>query len=239
MSNRVAAGLHRWAVFFLSIIMLTASVHGSQADETVSIAGSQAILLKPSSPKASVILMPGGDGEIQARPDGRVGHLKNNQLVRTRKAYEAKGLAVLIVDANTDLAAAVAYMRKIKSPVTVIGTSRGTLRAAEGIAKGAQPDALVLSSGFLSPESGNKHNVMAILGSPARLPKTLVIHHRHDECKFTKPEGVAPFIKWAGGKARVVWLDGGEAISGPCRAKSHHGFLGLDGKFVSIAAGFR
>jgi hypothetical protein len=45
-------------------------------------------------------------------------------------------------------------MAAIKRPVTVIGTSRGTIRAAEGIARGARPDALVLTSGFLSAESG-------------------------------------------------------------------------------------
>jgi hypothetical protein len=211
----------------------------ASADETVSIGGSQAVLLRPAAPAASVILMPGGDGHIAAGPGGQIGHLKNNQLVRTRAAYKAHGLAVLVVDANVNLAAAVDYMAKIKRPVTVIGTSRGTLRAAQGIARGARPNALVLTSGFLSSESGSGENVENILGSPGKLPHTLVIHHRQDGCKFTQPAGVAPFIKWAGGKARVVWLDGGSAQGNPCQAKSHHGFLGLDGKVVSLAAGFR
>ena len=211
----------------------------ARAAETVDIGGSRAVLLKPATPHASVILMPGGNGEISPGPGGAIGSLKNNQLVRTRGAYKAHGLAVLVVDANVNLAAAVDYMRKIKSPVTVIGTSRGTLRAAKGIARGARPDALVLSSGFLSNDSGSSENVENILGSPAKLPRTLIIHHRHDGCKFTQPAGVEPFIKWAGGKARVVWLDGGQAQGNPCQAKSHHGFLGIDGKVVSVAAGFR
>ena len=58
---------------------------------------------------------------------------------------------MLVVDAGTPLAAAVQYMAAIKRPVTVIATSRGTLRAAQGIASGARPDALVLTSAFLSP----------------------------------------------------------------------------------------
>lgn len=149
----------------------------ARADETVNIGGSQAVLLKPAAPKASVILMPGGDGHIAAGPGGSIGGLKNNQLVRTRAAYQAAGLAVLVVDAGVDLAAAIEYMRKIKSPVTVVGTSRGTLRAAQGIARGARPDALVLTAGFLSNESGSEQNVANILGSPANLPRTLVIHH--------------------------------------------------------------
>jgi hypothetical protein len=131
-------------------------------------------------------------------------------------------------------------MAKIKRPVTVIGTSRGTLRAALGIAAGARPDALVLTSGFLTPASGKpSENVATILGTPDRLPKTLVIHHRNDGCKFTQPAGVAPFIKWAAGKARIVWLDGGGTQGDPCQARSHHGFEGLDDQVVNLAAQFR
>jgi len=220
-------------------IVTVMAVAAARADETVSIGGSRAVLLKPPAPHASVILMPGGDGRIEAGPGATIGHLKNNQLVRTRGAYRARGLAVLVVDADVNLKAAVDYMRAIKAPVTVIGTSRGTLRAAEGIAAGARPDALVLTSGFLSSESGSGQNVVAILGSPGRLPRTLVIEHRQDGCRFTQPAGVAPFVKWAGGRARAVWLDGGVDVGNPCGAKAHHGFNGIDGRVVSLAAGFR
>jgi hypothetical protein len=221
-----------------ALLLIVASVV-ARADETVGIGDSQAVLLRPAAPKASVILMPGGNGRIGAAPGGRITQLKNNQLVRTRSAYRAHGLAVLVVDADVNLAAAVDYMRKIKSPVIVVATSRGTQRAARGIAHGARPDALVLTSGFLTPESGGDENVAGILGSPAKLPPTLVIHHRHDGCHFTKPAGVDPFIRWAQGKARVVWLNGGSNEGSPCKARSHHGFAGLDGKVVSLAAGFR
>jgi hypothetical protein len=232
----------KWIGRTLCIVVTVFALSGlstARAAETVDIGGSKAVLLKPAAPVASVILMPGSDGHIAAGPGGKIGRLGNNQLVRTRAAYQAKGLAVLVVDANINLAQAVDYMAKIKRPVTVIGTSRGTLRAARGIAAGARPDALVLTSGFLTNASGNRDNVANILGSPAKLPKTLVIHHRHDGCKFTLPAGVAPFIKWAAGKARVVWLDGGSTQGNPCKAKAHHGFFGLDAKVVAIAAAFR
>jgi len=223
-----------------ALLALMTTVAPTRAAETVDIGGSKAVLLKPAAPVASVILMPGGDGRIQAGPGGAIGQLGNNQLVRTRAAYAAKGLAVLVVDADVDLKQAVDYMAKIKRPVMVIGTSRGTLRAAQGIAAGARPDALVLTAGFLTAASGKPtENVAVILGSSAKLPKTLVIHHRKDGCKFTRPAGVVPFIAWAGGKARVIWLDGGRTKGNPCQAKSYHGFLGLDGKVVELAAAFR
>jgi hypothetical protein len=80
---------------------------------------------------------------------------------------------------------------------------------------------------------------MSIVGSPSALPRTLVIHHRNDGCKFTQPAGVDPFIRWAGGRARVSWLAGGADAGDACEAQSHHGFNGLDGQVVSLAAGFR
>jgi hypothetical protein len=209
------------------------------ADETVDISGSRVVVIKPAKPRASVILMPGGSGAIRAGDQGDIHGLLGNELVRTRHAYAARGLAVMVTDVNTDLASAVKYMAAIKRPVTVIGTSRGTLRAAEGIARGARPDALVLTSGFLSPESGSGENVMSILGSPSALPRTLVIHHTQDGCKFTQPAGVEPFIKWSAGRAHVRWLSGGPIQGDPCEAMGHHGFNGLDGQVVALAAGFR
>ena len=208
------------------------------ADETVSIGGSRAVLIKPNAPRASVILMPGGSGAIAAGDHGDIHGLNFNQLVRTRQAYAARGLAVLVVDAGTPLDGAVQYMAAIKRPVTVIATSRGTIRAAEGIARGARPDALVLTSGLLSAESGSGQNVMSILGSPASLPRTLVIHHSQDSCRVTLPAGVEPFVKWSAGRARAVWVSGGTSEGDPCQAGAHHGFNGVDGQVVGLAAGF-
>jgi hypothetical protein len=219
--------------------ILLASAAGAWAQETVSIGGSNAVLLRPASPRASVILMPGGDGKLGVGANGEISSLRGNQLVRTRHAYLKNNLAVLVIEAGTNLVAAVRHMAAIKRPVTVIATSRGTQRAAYGIAQGAKPDALVLTAGFLTDESGSRENVKNILGSPAALPPTLIIHHRRDACRHTLPDGVEPFIRWAGGKARAAWLDGGTDTGNPCQARAYHGFNGLDGRVVSLAAGFR
>lgn len=208
------------------------------ADETIQIGQSVAVLLRPSSPAASIILMPGGDGSINPGPNGEVNSLNKNQLVRTRNAYLARDIAVLVVDAGVDLAHAVQFMERIKEPVTVMATSRGTIRAAVGISLGAKPNALVLTSGFLSKESGSVPNVASILGSADKLPPTLVIHHRNDACRLTQPAGVDPFILWSAGRARAVWLSGGVSLGNPCQALAFHGFNGLDDQVVTLAAGF-
>ena len=217
--------------------MLAAFAALPLADESVTIGGSRAVLIKPSAPRGSVILLPGGDGA--SAPGTKATSTDCRQPAGSDAACVCgAGLAVLVADAD-DLKSAVDYMAAIKRPVTVIGTSRGTLRAAEGIARGARPDALVLTSGFLSPDSGSGSNVMSILGSPAALPRTLVIHHRQDSCRATLPAGVDPFIKWSAGRARVSWLTGGVEEGDPCQARGHHGFNGLDGQVVGLAAGFR
>lgn len=211
----------------------------AQSQSAVTVGGGVSVLIMPRKPRASIILMPGGRGHIGATANGRITSSRGNQLVRTRMGYVRRGRAVLVLDASSSLPAAVAYMAKIRRPVTVVATSRGTIRAAYGIRAGAQPDALVLTAGALTAQSGGGQNFASILGSPAALPRTLVIHHRRDACRVTLPAGVAPFIKWAGGRARVVWLTGGQSQGNPCRARSHHGFNGIDGRVVGLAAGFR
>jgi hypothetical protein len=202
----------------------------------ITVGGARAALLTPGKPRGAIILMAGGDGRIGVRGDGTIAK-QGNQLVRTRAAYAARGFAVLVPEGNVDVAAAVKLMGKF-GPVTLVGTSRGTQRAARGIAAGARPARLVLTAGFLSNASGDRDNVINILGTPSRLPPTLVVHHRDDECKKTRPAGVAPFIAWSKGKARVTWLTGGRSRGRLCQARAHHGFNGIDGSVVSAVAGF-
>jgi hypothetical protein len=223
---------------FLAAGLLDASaVRAAAVDQsTVSVGGVSAALLKPAHPRGGIILLAGGGGNIGVGPNGSIARA-GNQLVRTRAAYAARGFAVLVPDCCIDVAAAVQYMRSF-GHVTLVGTSRGTQRAARGIAAGARPDRLVLTSGFLSNASGDSDNVMNMLGSPAALPPTLIVHHRQDGCFKTLPAGVALFVAWAQGKARVAWLDGGRSEGNPCEAWAHHGFNGIDGQVVSAVAGF-
>ena len=213
-----------------------AKAAGGIEQSTVSVDGVRAALLTPPHPHAGLVLLAGGDGNIGVGADGSIAR-EGNQLVRTRAAYAARGFAVLVPDCCVNVAAAVDFMGKF-GKVTLVGTSRGTQRAARGIAAGARPARLVLTSGFLSDASGDRDNAIAILGSPDALPPTLIVHHRHDECRKTSPDGVAPFLAWAGGRARVVWLDGGASEGDPCEAFAHHGFNGIDGQVVGVVSGF-
>jgi hypothetical protein len=215
--------------FTLAALMTPVLSCAAFADQAVSVGGALALLNKPGSVRASVILIPGGDGVLNVRPDGTFSALRGNQLVRTRKAYLAHGVATLTIDRGVDVAAAVNYMRGISRSVVVAGTSRGSLRVPGALA--ARPSGIVLTAGFLD-------SVRSALGSPAALPPTLVVHHRQDGCRHTPPGAVEPFKAWAGAKVRVAWMDGGTNEGDPCQARGYHGFNGLDGKVVATVAQF-
>ncbi|MBP6706496.1 MAG: hypothetical protein KA134_04315 [Achromobacter sp.] len=207
--------------------------------ETVTIDGVRNIVMRADQAKGGILLLTGGDGRLNVTDGAQFTDGADNVLIRNCDAFAARGYNVMLVDLGTDLAAAVGYMARLKAPVTVIGTSKGTERLAQGLAKGARPDKVVLSSGFLSPESGPGDSVQAILGTPSRLPPTLAIHHREDHCRWTRPAGVEPFKAWAGPKVEVAWLSGGvDDQANPCRYSGHHGFAGVDAAFVDRIMAF-
>jgi hypothetical protein len=83
----------RWTKrLVLAVVLSTLAAPAARADETVSVGGSRAVLIRPKAPRASVILMPGGDGSIRAGENGDIHGQTGNQLVRTRQAYAARGL---------------------------------------------------------------------------------------------------------------------------------------------------
>ena len=228
---------------FLGLLLMNGPVFAQTAPiasggETVTIVGIENILIRHPQAKGSIILLTGGDGRLEVGPNGQFRTGADNVLIRNRDGFAARGYNVLLVDKGTNLVTAVDTMAGLKRPVTVVATSAGTPRTAEGLAKGAKPDRLVLTSGFLSKESGPSPSVMAILGSPRLLPPTLVVHHRQDGCRFTKPAGVAPFQAWAGERVTVTWLEGGRQTGNPCRSRAHHGFNGQDAELVSLITSF-
>jgi hypothetical protein len=215
--------------FALFLGLLSLLANPARADLAIFVGGDWALINIPANPRASLILIPGGDGALGVQPDGRFSRLRGNQLVRTRKDYLAHGIATLTIDKGVDLATAITHMRKLASPVIVAATSLGSLRIAKGLS--AKPDGIVLTSAFLQ-------DVQSMIKDPARLPPTLVVHHRSDRCWATPPNAVSRFKEWGGGSVTTVWLEGGRDDGDPCEAHSSHGFYGLDGQVVDAIARF-
>ena len=129
--------------------------------------------------------------------------------------------------------------RKLKArnnkPVIVIGTSRGTISAANLASRAGRNllAGVVLTSTLLV---GKKH--LSINGVSVKKIKApvLIAHHKNDGCKRT-PLGAAKKLvnklKAAGINSTLQIFTGGKSRSNPCKGKSHHGFLGIEKKVIT------
>jgi dienelactone hydrolase len=212
------------------------------------------LIVEPAgAPAAVALLFPGGNGKVALwknnPPPSR------NFLVRTRVAFAAAGLAA-VVDApsdrrrpglvgfrhtaehRADIAAAVAWARaRWRAPVWLVGTSRGTVSAAQ---LGALPgvDGIVLSSSVTEPARRNPASALDAALEAIRVP-VLLVHHREDSCRVTPLAGVETLrARLTGARAvETLLFDGGtEPQSGPCRAMSRHGFIGIEGQVAAAIA---
>lgn len=222
----------------------------------------RALLTVPANPIGSIVLLAGGHGVLALSPDGKIGWGAGNQLVRTRGAYARAGFATVVPDAASDMGtpaapksgyrysaahgqdigAVVAYMRTIKEPVALVGTSRGAVSAGIALAQTSgrgRPDMVALTAPMLMTFGDQPSFQKAIGNRPAKaqLP-ILVIGHKKDACKYTLPASIDAFRKWHGGKIDVVMLDGPEGRGDPCEAQSAHGFAGIDGEVVASTTGW-
>ena len=225
----------------------------------------RALLIMPDNPVGSVILLAGGHGKLDLAPNGAIGWGRGNQLVRTRAAYAAAGFITMVPDIAPDLktsmgvvqgyrygdphardiGAIVAYLRRMKAPVVLAGTSRGSVSASNAAARlsGAQrPDALALTAPMLVTVPGAPSVQSAAGNDPGRLKlPMLVVGHRKDTCRYTLPASITTFKIWYaadGGTFDTVLLDGPEGSGDPCEARAAHGFAGIDGQVVAAVTGW-
>ncbi len=213
------------------------------------------LLVKPDrQPVAAVILFAGGLGFLNLSERG-IGWGAKNFLVRSRNLFAERGFLVAVVDAPSDaksghlsqyrlsdahaqdMAGVVAFLKQIADvPVWLVGTSLGTLSAANAAARLKQggADGLVLTATVTRPSWLRPYSVTDVNLHEISLP-TLFVHHRNDACRATPYEdipAVMQLLKRAP-KVELLSFDGGAPPrSDPCEALSNHGFLGLEAAVV-------
>jgi dienelactone hydrolase len=217
------------------------------------------IILSPPEPKAAVVLLAGGHGGLQVFPNGSMKWGEGNFLVRTRQLFADQGLMVAVVDAPSDrqsspylqgfrqtpehvadLKAVIAWLRdNAKTPVWLVGTSRGTQSAAyvaTELSGSAGPDGVVLTSTILT--DNKSRSVLDMPLGKIRAP-VLVVHHEQDSCSLCPfSEVPALMAKLANApRSQLLSFKGGENKGDPCEAFAYHGFNGLEPEVVrQIAA---
>ena len=177
--------------------------------------------VRPALAANVAILMPGSGGVTPG-----------DFLVRNQARIEAAGIRTIMTTSSSAAAEAIAAEAAQGRKAVLVGMSKGAVDIAQVLASGAKPAGAIFVSGI-------HKQVMATLGSPDRLPTTLVVHHSRDICKFTLPGDASEFVSWSGGKARVTWINtSGEPSNNPCNARGAHGFFRQDGPAISAIIGF-
>ena len=167
------------------------------------------------------ILMPGAGGAVP-----------NDFLVRNEARIRSARVRTVITTSASQAASLSREESAMGTKVVLVGMSRGAADAAEALAQGAQIRKLVLVSGAYN-------RAMSILGAPARLPATLLVHHQRDSCVGTLPQSAREFVAWSRGKARVTWINtSGPEVPNVCGQMGAHGFYRQDGGALSAINGF-
>lgn len=216
------------------------------------------LLLRPDrAPVATVIIFAGGDGNLALTPAG-LGQLQGNFLVRTRQRWVREGFLVAILDTPSDhprglwnfrttkehaadVKQAIAAVRDLaRAPVWLVGTSMGTLSAANAAARigDGGPDGVVLTSSVTGTSKVSYETVLHSGLEDIRVP-TLVVHHQDDTCQaspYSGAEAIMKALRKAPAKELMTFEGGSPAISAPCEAKAPHGYLGLEPRVISAIA---
>ena len=227
-------------------------------------------LVQPKNAQIALVLLVGGGGHLDLDGKGCPRALRGNSLVRSLPHFQSVGLATVLVDAPSDhpgedglkgfrmtpqhaddLGKVIADARKRTGlPVWIVGTSRGSISAANAATRltgPAAPDGVVLTSAITSGGPGGQkpwaaQTVFDLKLEAIRVP-VLVVGHAADKCPRT-PAGLMGGItaRTNGAREEVVKVTGGSggAPTGleACQGKTPHGFLGQEGEVASGIARF-
>jgi pimeloyl-ACP methyl ester carboxylesterase len=207
-------------------------------------------------PIASLILLPGSQGKLSNYGPADV--RRGNFLVRSRDLFVARGFTVAVMDAPSDeasgmsdsfrvgkahrgdMAAIIAWLRQhAGAPVWLVGTSMGTLSAANGgTLEAGGPDGIVLTSSVTRTSKRVQNSVNDAGPNLVKVP-TLLVHNREDGCiicPFSDVPDLLERFKNAPRKELIAVQGGDTPRSEPCEALSRHGYLGIEDKVVATIA---
>jgi hypothetical protein len=183
-----------------------------------------------SPPSHAVILMPGGSGIMSPRLDhnGRlVFAFGGNFLIRSRALFAAGPFVAASTDATTApdrILAIVGDLQKRFGPlqVYVIGTSRST---ESTMALSAPLDGKVAGFVHTSSMSG-----IATFDPRRFTSRHLIVHHRLDACRATRPSAGAASRRSYG--TALIEMEGGKSTGDDCEAFAYHGYNGIERETV-------
>jgi rhodanese-related sulfurtransferase len=247
-------------VSFALICTLVSSVAAS-AERVVNLpmhngAHQRVLYDAPANPKATIVMLPGGAGDVGIRRNGDLRH-DDNFVVRTRELWTSRGFAVLIPDAmdNDNLrgmrsspayAALVADLvqfahQQSAVPVFLLGTSQGSIAAMNGAAH-TDPTQLagVVLTESVSVLGGSHETVFQADPQDVRIP-ALVVDNRDDRCDVAPPGNATRIAAAmsASPSVKVIQVSGGmQRSANACGSLTPHGYYGIETQVVDAIAGW-
>lgn len=241
--------------------LVTLSAHGATQ--------LQYVLAKPEATGAAsgaLVLLAGGGGVLDLDAEGCPRLLTGNSLVRSAPLFRADGWATALVDAPSDhrledglgafrataehaddLGRVVTDLRRRGyQPIWVVGTSRGSISAANAAARlrGAEaPDGIVLTSVLTVGTAGGRkpwtaQTVFDVPLEAVAIP-ALLVGHAQDRC-MRSPANAMPRVeaRITSARRQVVVVTGGSGREGPvgldaCEGRSPHGFHGQEAELTA------
>lgn len=227
----------------------------ANAGEVIDIPSSQGdstrtLFIASPSPKATVLLFIGGDGQLRLTDNGQTKH--GHTFVRSIDRWSSHNINAVLIDTPFDLGNAMRghkrgtsehltrvsevtayYAKKTGTPLWIFGHSMGTSTVAAFLSSG-KPE-ISLLKGYIVAGTHKGESVPASVKLPA-----LGIHHKREACEATPIEASEAIINSRSPDTpkKMVLLDGGEDKGHRCQARAYHGFNGIEDEFVDTAAKF-
>jgi hypothetical protein len=227
----------------------------------------------PAGDRIALVLLVGGGGDLHLDDWGCPHALVGNSLVRSLPYFHAEGFSTALVDVpsdhrggdglggfrtSSDHAADLGLVvtdvrRRTNGSVWVVGTSRGTISAANVASRFtslATPEGLVLTSAVtVGSRSGRKawvsQTVFDLKLDAIRSP-VLVVGHAADQCLRTPPDLMRDITaKTRGSRQQIVLVKGGpglpagtQASLDACEGRTPHGFIEQEAEVTAGIARF-
>jgi len=210
--------------------------------------------------RASLVLMPGGNGLLDLDATGTITNSTGNFVIRTADLFLRRGLNVMMADTTpahpggltqtfrlsathaAELQGFInAAVNRWGQPVWMVGTSNGSISTVT--AGGFQPALAGLTGVVLTSTVTNlipaNQPIFNLYASRITVP-ALVVWHEDDHCIISPPAGSAALFSLipSAGKASSTFVGGHSVATDPCGAFSEHGYAGIEERVVKAIAQF-
>jgi hypothetical protein len=222
------------------------------ADLPTPLGAERAAFFAAPGARATVVLLAGGEGIVQIDPAGNTRN--GNFLIRTRAMWAPYGINAVILGSPDNrslkgqrsgaryaaaLGAAVDFARsRSNAPVWLIGTSKGSIAAANGAAHlGGKVAGVVLTSS-VTRVGGRAGETVSSAGPAAIAVPVLVVANNGDSCPLSLPADAPGLLESmpASPRKELILVDSTATQSAPCEAFSPHGYLGIEASVIQRIA---